>query len=111
MIRSWMANKSSGSAHAESYDAFDTSILVDDVETITLTASRTQFREDSGMFVSRVSVVRSNTDSDAEVVVLLNNPDAGEIAMPASVTIPAGTNSTEFYIDAVDDQLLIGKST
>lgn len=53
-------------------------------------------------------VRRSNVDLSQSLVVSLDSSDTSEVALPATVTIPAGQASTTFTINAVDDDLLDG---
>ncbi|MEZ6090610.1 MAG: dockerin type I domain-containing protein, partial [Pirellulaceae bacterium] len=53
------------------------------------------------------TVIR-NTDTTSELVVDLTSSDADEAVVPASVTIPAGSEMTTFTITGVGDEVLDG---
>ncbi len=55
-----------------------------------------------------LTVTRNNTDLSSAIVVNFTNSDATELAVPPSVTIPAGQASLSVSITAVDDTLLDG---
>ena len=48
-------------------------------------------------------MTRNNTNIDSDVVVTLTSNDDSELTVPATVTIPAGSSSVDFPIDAVND--------
>ncbi|MGB7345108.1 MAG: DUF4465 domain-containing protein [Pirellulaceae bacterium] len=59
--------------------------------------------------VIMATVTRNDIDLSADLVVDLSVDDSSEIAIPASVTIPAGSRSATFEIQALDDAVLDGK--
>ncbi|MFN9970986.1 MAG: hypothetical protein ACK58T_13955, partial [Phycisphaerae bacterium] len=59
-----------------------------------------------------MTITRSNTDiAGVALTVTLTVDDPTEIAVPATVVIPAGQQSVTFPIDAIDDSLLDGTQT
>ncbi|MBI2190447.1 MAG: hypothetical protein HYU36_00510, partial [Planctomycetes bacterium] len=50
-----------------------------------------------------VSRDRNSANFDQPLVVSLTSSDTTEVTVPAKVTIPAGVESADFLIDAVDD--------
>ena len=56
----------------------------------------------------RGTVTRSDSVSTGDLVVTLLSGDTSEIAVPASVTIPANASSVSFDVAAVDDLIFDG---
>ncbi|MEZ6086985.1 MAG: hypothetical protein R3C05_02915 [Pirellulaceae bacterium] len=55
--------------------------------------------------------VHRNTDTTEALIVDLSSSDLGEATVPASVTIPAGSDSATFAITGVDaDSIVDGRS-
>jgi subtilisin family serine protease/subtilisin-like proprotein convertase family protein len=73
-----------------------------DFETLSLSISG-EFDEADGAGAAIGTVTRNNTNIDSDVVVTLTNDDDSELTTPATVTIPAGSSSVDFPIDAVND--------
>jgi hypothetical protein len=87
------------------------SVLVTDHETLSLTATRSAFREDEGAGVSLLTVSRSNSDTQQPLTVSLASSDLSELTLPSSVIIPAGQASVTVGITAVDDNLFDGSQS
>ncbi len=83
-------------------------LTVTDYETVALSLNRSDLREDMGNGAAVLTVRRSNSDVNSAVNVALVSGDITEIAVPATVTIPAGAQSINVGVTAVDDQLLDG---
>ncbi len=86
-------------------DAFS-DLTVLDAEGLSLTVAPATMNERNGTSVGTVS--RGTTVLSQSVTVALISSDVSEATVPASVTIPAGQESTTFTITAVDDTLLDG---
>lgn len=52
-----------------------------------------------------------NTPPNASLVVLLESSNVGEARVPASVTIPAGTNRVSFPVQTIEDGVTDGNQT
>ena len=70
-----------------------------------LSVSETSIDENARQI--RATVTRSG-ELDADATVLVATSDASELAVPASVVIPAGQSSAVFYFDAVSDDEIDG---
>lgn len=81
-------------------------LTVTDYETLSLTLSLSQAREDAGSVT--VTVTRNNSDVDQPLTVTLHSSDASELTLPATIVIPAGQGSVSFVAAIVDDTLLDG---
>jgi subtilisin-like proprotein convertase family protein len=98
----------SASIGAESQQSI-AQILVRDVEEILIEFDKTSVREDAGPGAATVTLTRSNVDTlSEEVVVQLLNGDPTEVSIPLTITIPAGSQSVAFPLDAVDDNISDG---
>ena len=93
-------------ATAAGYNAATASITVTDYETLAVSFSNSEVPERQGSVLATVS--RSNTDRSAPLTVQLASSDTTEATVPASVVIPAGSDSVTFTVTAVDDSLLDG---
>ena len=91
-------------------DGSDT-IDVTDSETLTIAISAASIAENGGPAATTATVTRSNTDNAAALVVTLNSSATDEATVPATVTIPGGSASVTFDINAIDDTLLDGTQT
>lgn len=79
------------------------------LETFTMSVFPTVIAENAGVRASRATVRRSDfANLSQPIVITLTNTDPTEISIPTSVTIPAGARTANFWIDAVDDNLLDG---
>ena len=85
-------------------------IRVSVAPTLTVEIADASVAESAGAAAATATVSR-NGSLDAELVVTLASGDATEVAVPASVTIPAGQASASFNIDAVDDLFFDGTQT
>ena len=93
---SWRPQESGGALEAE------LEIADNDGPALFVTADPTTMRE--GLAEAGVLTVRANSASVAQdVVVTLSHDGASEIALPATVTIPAGANSATAVIQTLDD--------
>jgi len=95
-------------AMAEGIGTGITSLQVLDHEQLSLQVESASVYENDGPQVIRLVVERSDLDTLEAVEVALFSSDSSELAVPALVTIPAGSMSAEVMVDAVDDQLLDG---
>ena len=87
------------------------SLDVLDDETLGLTFNDALVSENAGPAATTGTVTRPNVDNSQALVVSLHSSDTSELAVPASVTIPANESSVTFDIDSVDDRLLDGTQT
>jgi uncharacterized delta-60 repeat protein len=85
-------------------------ILDDDVATLTVTIAAGAVSEGAGAAATTATVTR-NTSTALAMTVNLNSSDISEATVPASVIIPAGQSSVTFNINAVDDVILDGTQT
>ncbi len=69
---------------------------------LTLMLSNQFVAENGGENVSTLTIVRSGENAEP-LTVSINNGDPSEISLPVSVEIPAGQDSIEVPVDAVDD--------
>jgi len=79
-----------------------------DHETVLLSLSRTSILENAGSNGAVGTVTRTNTDNGLDLVVNLSSSDITELAVPQTVTIPAGMASISFPVTAVNDPDLDG---
>ncbi|MEZ6086974.1 MAG: dockerin type I domain-containing protein [Pirellulaceae bacterium] len=77
----------------------------DDVPTLTLLIDVGSINENGG---TATGTVHRNTDTTEALMVDLSSSDLGEATVPASVTIPAGSDSATFTITGVDDSIVDG---
>ncbi len=91
-------------ASATGYVDGTTTLNVTDVESLLLSVVASQISENGS--TAEVSLQRSNTDVDSELVVNLTSSLPDRLSVPSTVTIPVGQRSTTFVITAIDDQLL-----
>ena len=83
-------------------------VNVTDASSLSLSVDHDQFAENAGAGVATATLTRVNANTTAALTVTLHNDHPGEIAVPATVVIPAGSASTTFTINALDDDLLDG---
>ncbi len=87
--------------HADASAAID--IFDDDIQTLSLTIVDDTFTETG----STQATVSRNSDTSNELVVTLESSDNGEATVPTTITIPAGSlTSDPFTISGVDDGLV-----
>jgi hypothetical protein len=98
-------------AAAAGYESGSDSLDVLDHETLTISVADATIEENDGTQATTATVTRSNTDNSSALIVTLTNGDDTEIAVPATVTIPANQASLTLDVDAVDDDLLDGPQT
>ena len=79
-------------------------------EQLTLTADPSQFSESAGANASTATVTRTGDTSNA-VTVNLTSSKPLEVTVPATVTLPAGSQSVTFEIAAIDDTVIDGTQT
>ena len=72
-----------------------------------LSLSRTTVTENSGSAAAIATLTRNGTTAE-NLVVDLSSSDPSSLAVPTSVTIPAGQSSVQFPIDAVDNLAVDG---
>ncbi|MDP0495892.1 MAG: lamin tail domain-containing protein [Verrucomicrobiota bacterium JB024] len=77
---------------------------------LTLEITPTTFSESAANPAASGTVTRSG-DTTTELVVDLSSSDEGEAAVPATVTIPAGSASASFDVTAVDDSFPDGSQS
>lgn len=79
-----------------------------DRETLQFTVNKTTVPETAGSAAITGTLKRLNTDLGASFTVALSSSDTSELTVPATVTIPAGSSSVTFPINAIDDSVLDG---
>lgn len=84
-------------------------LTVADAESVELsvTGSSTIF-ENAGQAATTVSVSVTSVGHFEPIVVTLSNSDPSELSIPATVTIPVGSSSVSFNVNAVNDGALDG---
>ena len=83
----------------------------DDVLTLTLSIAASSIHEAAGTGANTGTVTRNDGDLSSPLTVNLSSDDTSEVAVPATVVIPAGQASATFAIDAVDDRIIDGTQT
>ncbi|MFN9975468.1 MAG: hypothetical protein ACK58T_36810, partial [Phycisphaerae bacterium] len=87
-------------------------LSVTDFETLTASFGALTVVENACSAATTMTITRSNTDvAGSALTVTLTVDDPSEIAVPATIVIPAGQQSVTFPIDAIDDSLLDGTQT
>ncbi|MBL8820660.1 MAG: pre-peptidase C-terminal domain-containing protein, partial [Planctomyces sp.] len=87
------------------------SVTDNDVLTLTLSLNKSSFAENAGSNAATGTISRNSADLSSALVVTLTSSDTSELTVPATVTIPAGSASTTFAINAVDDTVVDGSQT
>ena len=75
---------------------------------LTLSVRDSSVAENIGSGATVGTVTRSGADLSRSLPVALSSSDQSEVRMPMVVTIPAGTTSVDFPVDAVDDTVTDG---
>ncbi|MCR9199590.1 MAG: lamin tail domain-containing protein, partial [Planctomycetaceae bacterium] len=78
-------------------------------KTLTVIINEDAISENGG--TATATVLRTDGDISAELVVTLNSDDTTEATVPATVTIPAGMAAVDFTITAVDDAIVDSTQT
>ncbi|SMP40243.1 autotransporter-associated beta strand repeat-containing protein [Neorhodopirellula lusitana] len=110
-------------------------LIVDGTQTVTMTAAASGYISGTDMFdvsddgvatlflainasaisengSAAVATVSRNTDTASELVVMLVSSDTSELAVPTTITIPAGQASSDpFLLDGVGDSIVDGTQT
>ncbi len=73
---------------------------------LALTLSPHTIAENAGAGAATGTVTRNNMDLSQPLTVSLGSSDTTQAAVPASVTIPAGSASATFNVDAVDNHVV-----
>ncbi len=81
-------------------------VIVTDNEALTIQLSATSITERGGQ--ATASIARSNSDNQQALSVLLSVSDPSKASIPASVVIPAGSDSAQITVSAVDNRLVDG---
>lgn len=82
---------------------------VNPLETFSLTVNQSSVFENAGNDAATGTVTRSPfANLSNPIIVSLGSSDTTELTVPATVTIPAGSRTATFPINAVDDQLADG---
>jgi subtilisin-like proprotein convertase family protein len=84
------------------------SVNVLDRETLQFTVNKTTVTETAGAAAITGTLKRLNSDLGASFTVALSSSDTSELTVPATVTIPAGSSSVTFPINAIDDSVFDG---
>ncbi len=96
-------------ASSAGFGSVSQTLIVTDVETLSLAVSADSVLETTGSITG--TVTRNNTDLGSARTINLQSSDLTELSVPASVIIPAGQSSVTFTIAIVDDNLLDGTQT
>ncbi len=99
------------SVAAPGYVGDSQSLVIEDLETLTVTLDAATVAEKAGPGAVRGTVERSNTDTDQALTVNLASSDVGEATTPATVNIPAGAQSATFLLNPVHDGVRDGTQT
>ncbi len=97
-----LSNPSNGVTIGSQNSAIVNIIDNDFKPTLTLTISGEQVTEGNTI----QGTITRNTDTNEPLTVTLVNSDNSQITVPNTVTIPAGANSVNFNLNAVDDTLI-----
>lgn len=89
---------------AQNYNVY---VEDDDAPQLTITFADPAIDEPDGA-AATTATVRRNTPVDDPMTVLLGSSDTSEATVPASVTIPAGSDFATFPVNAVDDFVVDG---
>jgi len=84
------------------------SVDVIDSETMNLVLTRSSVLENAGSSAIIGTLTRGNTDIGLPYIVFLTSSNTNKLTVPTSVTIPAGSASVTFPINAVDNNVLDG---
>ena len=90
-------------ASAAGYTSDSQNLTVTDHEALTLSLTKTVLRESDGANAATATVTRGGADNSQALTVTITNDDSSEISVPASVEIPAGSDSAVFVLEALDD--------
>ncbi len=90
------------------YDAGSANLDVTDFETLSMTPTILQFKENAGPQASSIRLRRSNTDVNLPVSVSITNSIPTKLSAPAIVTIPSGQQEVSFFVGALDNSILDG---
>ena len=93
---------------ANGYAGSSAAMQVTDHERLTVTIVAASVAENAGVGATTGTVTRTNTDVAQALVVNLSTSDTSELAVQATVTIPAGQVSVQFPVNAIDDALFDG---
>ena len=74
---------------------------------LVLSINRNSFSESGGSDIARLTIRRIGFDFSTPLDIALST-DASEVQLPATVRIPAGSDTVEVSVGAVDDRLLDG---
>jgi subtilisin-like proprotein convertase family protein len=91
------------SVNLPGFELIGDTVDVTDVEYLDLALGLSTVREDAGAAAFQGTVSRLNTNIGSPLTVLLSSSDTSELAVPASVIIPAGQTSVSFDVDVLDD--------
>lgn len=94
-----------GSAQSFQYDVI---AIAPNLPALSVEFSASSVAENAGTVANFVTVKRNFADTSNSVQVTLTSSDTTEATVPASVTIPAGSDSVTFAITAIDDTLVDG---
>lgn len=85
-------------------------LLDDDIPLLTLSTSRNFASESAGAQAFRARLERSPASSQS-VTLSLTSSDPSVVTLPPRITLPAGEASVEFFVGAIDDDLVDGPQT
>lgn len=77
----------------------------DEVPTLTLSFNKSSIIENGG---SAIATLKRNTPTTSALVVNVSSNDTGSATVPLTVTIPAGGDSVDFIVNAVNDAIANG---
>lgn len=99
------------SPSATNYAGVDGTVNVLDNETLTVDIAATSVSESAGASATTVTITRNDGQSATALLVTLLSSDTTEATVQGTVSIPIGSASVTFDLNAVDDTLLDGPQT
>jgi hypothetical protein len=108
VIRAFVLDNATGTVLAEGQSA-SVEVTDNDGPTLTLTLARSLVAE--GLTPATTATVSRNVTSGQPLVVDLQCSDATEARVPATATIPGGSNSASFSVDTLQDGVADGSQT
>ena len=98
------------SAAAAGLAGGNASLLVNDIETLTVVAAQSPTIESAGAGATTVTITRPNTDNSLPLTVTLTDTSA-RLTLPATAEIPANEASVTVPVDVIDTENVDGNTT
>ncbi len=99
------------SASASGYVAASVGIVVTDHELINVTLDRTQLTESSANRSAQAQVTIPGVAPAGGIQIAIQSTPSNQLIVPATITIPAGSRSASFEVQAKNDFLVEGNHT